>query len=158
MFLAWGQANLDIVSFLPDGKSSSGNPSRRLHRKCGFRQGWLFMTEPVPERADLIKWLPSFLSGIGCWVNEISAHLLGLIRLQEERICSPVLHAPASGKVITLSYGRVPLPNSLRAGHKIMILGFAFSLLLQCPSNMLQDLSPSSTFPVKSLIRPFFLF
>jgi hypothetical protein len=66
MYLARGQTNVDIVNFLPDGKSSSGNPSRRLHRKCGFRQHWLFMTETVPKHPDLMKLLTPSLMGCGC--------------------------------------------------------------------------------------------
>lgn len=73
MYLAWGQATVDIVNFLPDRKGSSGNTSRRLHRKCGFSQDWLFMTETVPKHTDL---LASSLMSVR-WI-EITVHLLGL--------------------------------------------------------------------------------
>lgn len=49
MYLARDQTNVDIGNFLPDGKSHSGNPARRSHRKCGFRQDWFIMTENIPQ-------------------------------------------------------------------------------------------------------------
>lgn len=69
MYLASDQTSVDIVNFLPDGKSPSGNPARKLHRKCGFRQDWLFMPENIPRHTSLMKpQSPSFM-GCSCLVN-----------------------------------------------------------------------------------------
>lgn len=156
MYLDWGQTSVDIVNFLPDGKSSSGNPSRKLHRKCGTRQDWLFMTETVPSWQRLspriLTWwsyspLPSW--GVAVWCSEISAHLCVTKDPQKVSLVSYSI-APDSGTVIRLCWCQAPLPNVLPDGYDLFLVGFVFLSHLQSPHNITQNLSCNRTFPVKS--------